>query len=182
MLTHKGTQTINTKRLILRRFVFNDAKAMFKNWVNDERVTHYLTWTPHKSLEITKQLLEIWCADYKNSNIYNWAIEYNGMPIGAITVVQTDEKSEWAELGYCIGYNYWNKGFMTEAVKGVVNYLFSEIGMNRIAISHAVKNPASGIVAQKCGFTFEGTKREYFKSFSGEFHEITYNGNLKREC
>ena len=44
MLTHKGTQTIRTERLILRRFRMEDAQAMFDNWASDDQVTKYLTW------------------------------------------------------------------------------------------------------------------------------------------
>ena len=47
MITHKGTQTIHTERLILRKFTVEDAQAMFENWANDERVTRFLTWCPH---------------------------------------------------------------------------------------------------------------------------------------
>lgn len=43
MLTHKGMQTIKTERLTLRKFTVDDARAMFENWANDERVTRYLT-------------------------------------------------------------------------------------------------------------------------------------------
>ena len=49
MITHKGTQTIHTDRLILRKFTVDDAQAMFENWASDERVTRYLTWCPHES-------------------------------------------------------------------------------------------------------------------------------------
>ena len=86
-------------------------------------------------------------------------MEYEGMPIGNISVVRLSEKSEYAELGYCMGYAYWNKGLMPEAAKAVIDFLFSEVGGNHVGISHAVKNPASGKVAQKCGLTFAGTKR-----------------------
>lgn len=71
MITHKGTQTIHTKRLILRKFTVDDAQTMFENWASDERVTRYLTWRSHGSPEATKQLLELWCAAYKNPNTYN---------------------------------------------------------------------------------------------------------------
>ena len=108
-------------------------------------------------------------------------MEYEGTPIGNISVVRLSEKSEHAELGYCMGYAYWNKGFMPEAAKAVIDYLFAEIGVNRVGISHAVKNPASGRVAQKCGLTFEGTKREYFKTFEGEFLDISDYGILRSE-
>ena len=43
MLTHKGTQTIVTERLILRQFRYKDASAMYANWVCDEAVTRFLT-------------------------------------------------------------------------------------------------------------------------------------------
>lgn len=173
MITHKGTQTIHTRRLTLRKFTVEDAQAMFENWANDERVTRYLTWSPHKSQEDTRQLLEAWCAAYKNSDTYNWAIEYQGILIGNISVVRFDERSEWVDLGYCIGYAYWNRGIMPEAAKAVIDFLFAEVGVNRVGISHAVKNPASGRVAQKCGLTFEGTKREFFKTLQGEFLDIS---------
>lgn len=39
MLMHKGTQIINTDRLLLRRYELADANDMFKNWANDCEVT-----------------------------------------------------------------------------------------------------------------------------------------------
>ena len=47
MLNHKGTATLTTPRLTLRRFEIADAQAMFDNWANDPRVTRHLTWRPH---------------------------------------------------------------------------------------------------------------------------------------
>ena len=84
MITHKGTQMLRTERLTLRRFFMDDAQAMFENWANDERVTRDLTWLPHESPEFTRQLLAGWCAAYDNLSTYNWAIIYEGTPIGNI--------------------------------------------------------------------------------------------------
>lgn len=181
VITHKGTKTIHTQRLLLRKFTVDDSQAMFENWANDERVTRYLAWCPHESSEATKQLLELWCAAYENKNKYNWVMEYEGTPIGNISVVKLNEKNEWAELGYCMGYAYWNRGFMSEAAKAIIDYLFTEIGVNRVCISHDVMNPASGRVAQKCGLTFEGTKRECFKTSTGEFHDISDYAIIRSE-
>lgn len=180
-MTHKGTQTIHTERLVLRKFSAFDANAMFKNWGSDERVSRYLAWQPHKSVKETKKLLRRWHISYKSKKTYNWAMEYKGMPIGSISVCRMSERDEAVELGYCMGYEYWNKGFMTEAAKAVIDFLFAEVGVNRVSIAHAVKNPASGKVAQKCGLTFEGTLREYCKASSGEFHDISYYGITRSE-
>lgn len=180
-MTHKGTQEIRTKRLMLRRFAVADAQAMFDNWASDEHVTRYLTWEPHVSPEATAQLLADWTKAYSSPSHYNWVITLDGVPIGSIAVVRVSERSEWAELGYCLGRAFWGQGLMTEAASAVIAFLFDEVGVNRVAISHAVKNPASGRVAQKCGLTLEGTARAYFKSAAGEWLDIRTYSILREE-
>lgn len=181
MLTHKGTQVIKTKRLVLRRFTHEDAEAMFNTWANDERVTKFLTWEPHGTLDVTKYIVDLWVKDYEKDNNYNWAIELEGKVIGSISVTEIDENSERAEIGYCIGYDFWGIGIMSEAAKAVIDFLFREVNVHRITITHATKNPASGKVAQKCGLTLEGVKREYFKSTFGEYLDIAVYSILRRE-
>ena len=68
MLGHKGTQTIETPRLILRRAKMEDAEAMFRNWANDTEVTRYLTWPPHESIEVTQSLLQSPKLDHRSSD------------------------------------------------------------------------------------------------------------------
>lgn len=70
---------------------------------------------------------------------------------------------------------------MTEAARAVIHYLFREVGYHRIEIAHALKNPASGAVARKCGLTYEGTKRESFKTASNEFLDVAYYSILRHE-
>ncbi len=181
MLNHTGTLPIKTSRLTLRPFTRDDAEAMFQNWANDEDVCRFLTWQPHGSIDVTKQLLSLWCAEYGEPNKYNWLIEYDSTPIGNISAVLVSDKHEYACIGYCIGKQWWKQGLTTEAAKAVISFLFDRVGVNRIEISHATKNPASGRVAQKCGLTHEGTKRAYFKSKSGEFFDIAFYSILRDE-
>ena len=70
---------------------------------------------------------------------------------------------------------------MTEAAGAVIDFLFREINVHRITITHATKNPASGKVAQYCGLTLEGVRREYFKSTFGEFLDIAVYSILRKE-
>ena len=74
MLNHKGTQTIETSRLILRKARMEDAEAMFRNWANDKEVTKYLTWPPHGNIEVTKNLLTSWVESYEKEDYYQWMI------------------------------------------------------------------------------------------------------------
>lgn len=181
MLTHKGTQEIRTQRLTLRRFRPEDAQKMFDTWANDERVTKFLTWAPHGTLDVTEYIVGLWVKDYEKSDNYNWVIELEGKIIGSISVTDIDENSERVELGYCIGFDLWGKGIMTEAAGAVIDFLFREINVHRITITHATKNPASGKVAQHCGLTLEGVRREYFKSTFGEFLDIAVYSILRKE-
>lgn len=181
MLTHKGTQVLKTERLILRPFEVGDARQMYDNWASDENVTRYLTWLPHESPEATAKLLEEWHDAYSDARTYNWAIELDGQAIGSIGAVKIDDLSEHAEIGYCIGKPYWGRGIMTEAAGAVIEYLFAQVGLNRIGICHAVPNKASGRVAQKCGMKYEGTKREFLKAHDGVFLDVAFLGITRRD-
>ena len=68
MLTHKGTQTIETPRLILRKAVVEDAEPMFRNWATDPEVTKFLTWPPHESIEVTQRVVAGWVTEYEKDD------------------------------------------------------------------------------------------------------------------
>lgn len=154
---------------------------MFRNWAGVESVSRYLAWQAHRSPEETKRLLLHWCSDYECADNYNWAVEYGGEPIGNIRVVHFQESSEWAELGYCMSPAYWNRGLMTEAAQAVIQFLFAQVGVNRVGISPATNNPASQRVAEKCGLTREGIRQQYFKTRAGEFLDMVDYRILKME-
>ncbi len=161
MLTHKGTQTLETYRLILRRAVGEDAEPMFRNWASDPEVTKYLTWPTYEKVETAYQILDLWVSEYEKPNYYQWMIVLKelGEPIGSISVVRQNDRVEEAEIGYCIGSSWWHRGIMTEALSAVIEYLFTEVGMNRVAARHDPNNPHSGGVMRKCGMKYEGTHR-----------------------
>lgn len=58
MMKHCGTQRIETDRLILRRFVSEDAAAMYKNWASDPQVTEFLMWQAHPNREVSQSVGE----------------------------------------------------------------------------------------------------------------------------
>ncbi len=161
MLTHKGTQTIETPRLILRRARMEDARPMFDNWASDPEVTKFLTWPTHSSVDVTKTVLARWIGEYEKDDYYLWMIVCKEIdqPIGSISAVRQNESVGSAEIGYCIGRRWWHKGIMTEALKAVMDFLFREVGMNRIEARHDPNNPHSGEVMKKCGMKYEGTAR-----------------------
>ena len=113
-MKNSGTVRMETKRLVLRPFVIEDAGAMFRNWANDPQVTKYLTWEPHKDVEETKQILEGWIKSYESKDFYTWAIarkEDEGNVIGSISVPQLDQKAGRGDGGILPGQEVvgeWN--------------------------------------------------------------------------
>ena len=151
MLTHKGTQTIETPRLILRRAIREDAEPMFRNWSSDPKVTKYLTWPAHSNIAVSEMVIGSWLQEYEKDSYYQWMIVLKelGEPIGSISVVRQNDRVEEAEIGYCIGSRWWHRGIVSEALTAVMRYLFEEVGMNRVAARHDPNNPNSGRVMRK---------------------------------
>lgn len=180
MLLFKGTQPINTARLLLRKFVSADAPNMFKNWATDCEVTKFLSWKPHDNIEDTKEIIAQYISKY-DDNIYNWAIELNEIHevIGGISIVKLDEATCSCEIGYCMSRKYWGKGIMSESLKAVIDYLFSEIGFNRIAAMHDTNNIASGKVMLKSGMQYEGTLRQAKLHDNKYFYDLALYSVLK---
>ena len=135
-MRHGGTRRIETARLLLRPFREEDAEDMFRNWAQDPEVTRYLTWAPHESPAATRALVRRWAKEAaEDPSVYMWAIERKdlGQVIGSLSAVRMDETTESVELGYCIGKAWWGQGLMTEAVRAVCSYFFSEVGVRRIS-------------------------------------------------
>ena len=164
-----GTRTLETERLILRRFSPRDAEDMYRNWASDPEVTRFLTWPCHTSPEGTRALLEQWAEKYADGTYFNWAIEYrrSRQAIGSIAVGKLNEEIGSAELGYCIGREYWGQGILPEALTAVMHFLFADAGFNRISACHDVNNPRSGRVMEKAGMRYEGTLRQAEKNNRG---------------
>ncbi len=161
-MNHLGTQSLETKRLILRPFTEADAPAMFRNWASDPLVTEYLIWPAYTAESDVADYLRSVVKQYERADCYEWAIVLKelGEPVGSIGVVNLREMIEAAEIGYCIGRRWWRRGIVPEAVTAVMRFLFEQVGVNRIEAKHDVRNPASGTVMKKCGMTYEGTLRQ----------------------
>ena len=161
-MRHKGTVTMETDRLVLRKITMEDAEAGFRNWMSDNRVTEFLRWPTHTESSISKRVISEWISDYEKDDFYQWGIELKdlGEVIGTISVVDLDERTETVHIGYCIGSKWWRQGYTSEALAALIPFFFEEVGVNRIETQHDPNNPGSGMVMKKCGMIYEGTLRK----------------------
>lgn len=168
-MKHLGTIKLETERLILRPFRVEDSEDMYRNWASSDHVTKFLTWPTHSSIDVTKMVVNSWIERNADLKSYQWCMEYkeNHRAIGSIGVVHVDERVDAMEIGYCIGENYWHLGITTEALKRIMQFLFDEVGVNRLLAKHDVKNPNSGKVMKKAGLFYEGTNRQAGRNNTG---------------
>lgn len=164
-----GTNTIETDRLILRRFTMDDAEYALENWMSDKKVCDFIEWNPYRNIEDVYKRLEFVLSKYNSDSYFNWVIELKeiSQPIGNICMNMYYENFPAASVGFCIGSKWWNKGIMTEAFNAVIDYMFNKVGILRIEGRHNVRNIGSGRVMDKVGMTEEGISKYAYLDNSG---------------
>ncbi|NLL66814.1 MAG: GNAT family N-acetyltransferase [Clostridiaceae bacterium] len=90
------------------------------------------------------------------------------------------------QSGYEVGYELFSpessgKGYMSEALLLFCAYMFSVYPINRIQVNTMEGNKASARVAEKCGFTYEGTMRKA-TFHQGKYHNLRLYSLLREEC
>lgn len=182
MLTNIGTKTIETERLVLRRFEYSDSHAMLKNWIADEKIQSMYREPVYKTLDEVNGLLNKYISSYEKKDYYRWAIieKTSKECIGQIAYFLVDNKNHFAEIEYCIGLQFQCIGYATEATKAVIRYGFEKINLHKVQICTRSINLTSKKVIEKCGFTYEGTLRDYFY-INGEYEGKLYFSILRNE-
>jgi RimJ/RimL family protein N-acetyltransferase len=84
-------------------------------------------------------------------------------------------------LGYCLCRDLWGKGYMTEAVRAVVDYGFREINLHRIWADCDPRNIGSRRVMEKMGMRREGHAIENYRYPNGEWADTYFYAILDRE-
>ena len=182
MLHHTGTKEIETKRLILRQFCFEDSGAMLQNWIADEKIQSMYCEPVYTTVHEVNQLLEKYIQSYQNNDYYRWAIidKKSNQCIGQIAYYLVNSQYHFAEIEYCIGQYFQCQGFATEATKAIIDYGFQKINLHKIQICTKTINKPSKRVIEKCGFVYEGTLRDYFY-IDGQYVGRMYYSILKSE-
>ncbi len=155
--------SLKTQRLILRKIKESDYNDVFE-YSSDNRVSEFLLWKPHKSLEYTKEYLSYIKNEYRIGKFYDWAItikegDHKGKMIGTCGFTSFDIKNNCAEVGYVINRKFWGQGIAVEALMKVIEFGFEELLLHRIEARYIVGNVNSRKVMEKANMSFEGVRR-----------------------
>jgi len=164
-------------KLVNLRVEEKEDLPLFAEWVNDPEVFgEYNPLRQASKTEIEKDF-EKGTPELTGFNIE----KKDGSKIGFIchfTLVHPAGKL--LEIGYSLVPSERGKGYCTEAVRIMVDYLFLSRATMRIQACTDTRNLASQKVLEKAGFKKEGTMRKYF-FLRGELRDACLYSILREE-
>ena len=155
-----NTPTLETQRLLLRKFTEADLGALYEIH-RDVEVNRFLPWFPLKSLDDARDFYEArYARGYRLPCAYRYAIclKTDDIPIGYIHVASDDSY----DLGYGLKREFWHRGIAAEAGRAVIGQVKRD-GIPYLTATHDVKNPRSGRVMQQLGMRYQYSYEELWQ-------------------
>jgi RimJ/RimL family protein N-acetyltransferase len=148
---------ISGERLRLREMIDDDLPAV-RRWRSDPDVTrHWITREQPTLAELAE-----WLAANRASGAETLTIEtLDGVAIGYVSVFDIDPEHRRCEISLMVGErSEWGKGYAREALRLLLRYLFSSLGMHKVTLSVFAENEAARRVYRACGFREDGVLRD----------------------
>lgn len=168
------TPELETERLILRPIAISDAPAIqkyFNNWDIIQHLSKSVPW-PYPD-DGAESFIREQCAKPDDQH-YMWVItekDGNGEAIGCIDF-RTKTHND-GNRGFWLAVPFQGRGYMTEAVHAVNNFIFNTLQIDEYVVSNVATNARSRRVKEKTGAIFlhygtldhhtGGNKTEYWK-------------------
>jgi len=172
---------LKTERLLLRKIFLTDAENIFE-YAQIPEVSKFLSWSPHISIENTKEFICALIQNYIDGTPGSWGIELDQEKkiIGTIGFLYWDTENQRAETGFALSNKYWNQGIMTEALWKILSFGFTRMDLNRIEARTFSNNIASQKVLEKVGMKYEGLLREH-ALVKGNYQDLKLYSILRKD-
>ena len=85
------------------------------------------------------------------------------------------------EIGYIVDVAHQGKGYVTEAVRAALQFVFEQLGAHKVRLECDDTNCRSSRVAERSGFIQEGHIRENRRNADGGLSGTLHYGLLRRE-
>lgn len=120
-------------------------------------LSQWLAWPPHANDEaFFHSFIKRSLNDYAEGRSLTCTILWQGNVVGTTSFNKIDHSLKTVEIGYWLSSEFQRKGIMTRSVAKLIEIAFTELGMEKVAISAAVGNQPSRSVCERLGFSLEG--------------------------
>ena len=155
---------ITNGEITIRDFLEKDIEKKVE-WINNPQNNTFLHYDIPLSVEKTKQ----WFLNKNNVARLDCIIEFSNVPVGLIGLLNIDKINKKAEFYITVGETcFKRKGIAKRATLLLVEYAFSEMGLNKVYLNVDQKNEIACALYEKCGFVLEGVFNKDLL-FKGEF-------------
>ena len=169
---------LETKNLIIKKFIPEYISIMYETWGTDKDVGMYMPgFKVDWDLEGFKDYI---LKTYKDAYHTRLIIQEKKTKhiIGNISLYQEDSRSKSITLW--IMKEYWNKGYGTEAVKGIIEEL-KKTNLECLYATSDARNIGAVRLLEKCGFECIDKIENYRKDLDGNIgDELLYDLEIKR--
>ncbi len=155
---------LTTERILLRNMQLADAPVLQQLRSNPE-VMAFINRPLIKTLQEAEAWVQMIIDAHTENKGITWSICLSSTPgnkIGNVGLWRIDKENHRGELGYMLLPEYQRKGFMTEALKAVVDYGFRVLDLHTIEAQIDPRNGASAAILDKLGFAREAYFRENY--------------------
>ena len=159
-----------------------DAAEMFRLTENSrESLREWLPWvdgtrTVQDSLAFIQYSLEA----YEARKGLNCGVFFQGKLVGIVSFNSIDWANRIGYIGYWLAVDFQGHGIMTRAVRGITDYAFDEMKLNRVDIRAAIGNKKSRAIPERLGFKEEGMLRQTEWLYNHFVDHVVY-GMLKTD-
>ena len=176
--------TLETTRLLLNRLTTDDREPLFAIFSDPDIIEHYDV-ERFKKVNDADQLIAYFDARFDSDTGIRWAIrdKSSGVFLGTCGFTHWNEFDHSAVVGYELSSHFWGKGYASEAVGTIINFIFSDdfhFYVHRVEALILPSNQPSEKLLKSLGFSFEGTLRGKCYWNSG-FHDMKMYGILRNE-
>lgn len=180
-LNFKPFPNLQSERLSYRKLKDSDAPQILK-LRGDKETMKFIPRPLATSIDDAINHINLINEKIEQNIDINWAVteKENNKCIGIMGFYRTQPENYRTELGYMILPEYWGKGYVTEAVKTLLNYAFNTLNFHSIEAVIDSRHIASEKVLIKNGLRKEAHFVEDF-FYNNEFSDTVKYGILKRE-
>ena len=152
-----GTVELWTEHLILRRYRPDDAEPLYRCLGTDPAMDRYSGWNPYATLKKAQETVRQFIAGYEDERAYSWVMDVEDVVVG--TIGAYDYRDDRIEVGLSVVRGWQGRGFATEALKKVLEYLTENEGIPCVTAWCAAENTGSRRVLEKAGMRLAGTEK-----------------------
>ena len=157
-------EEINIENLFLKKISIADANFFLES-LKEKNMILYLAMGPLANLAHSKKLIKNYLKYWNKKTQFNYVIEIrngkNKIKVGSISLWNVSWLHKRAEIGIWLIPNYWDKGIGKNTMALIKNVAFNHLNLNRLEAHIAIENIKSITLFKKCGFSLEGTLKQY---------------------